>query len=168
MLIHAGCRLLADDKVVLLETSDGWLAAPGAPQLRLWPDALTHLDQDPARLVRVLGRQEKRFLPLAGQSRGPLPLRAVYILAPRGSEQGNLEGLRPAAALFHLLDQRLGATMRTRAHLADDTRRLRLLAEGLPTRLVHRSNRLQDLPGTVDAVLADFRRQLLRDSSFVP
>ena len=159
-LLERGCRLLADDKVALHNESDGWCVAPGVPALKLWPDTLCEMQRDPQELDAVLYRNPKRVLPVASVAVAPRPLRALYIIdasAPADAQLA-LEPVRPAAGLFQLLNQRLGASIRTRDQLAGDMARLRTLAQETPIRLIRRPRTYQSIPSTVDAILADFQQ----------
>lgn len=167
-LLDAGCRLMADDKVVVNACDTGWSVAPGMDQLRLWPDTLVHMERDPDALVRVFRRNDKRFLPVAERAAtSSLPLRAIYILSERSIADVSpvLEKLTPAAALFHLLNQRLGASMRTPTQMADDMNRLKQIAQSVPTYLVQRPDNLARLPQTVEMMLDDIQRHALPEGA---
>ena len=157
-LLRAGCRLLADDRVAVREDGDKWMASPGTRDLRLWSDTLGHFGHAPATLTRVLRRNDKRILPIDHlAAEAPAPLRALYLLGARDDERvaPSITPLRPAEALFHLIEHRLGA-MAT-GSLQEDTLRLRNLAERVPLKRLHRSHSLDDLAATADALVTDFR-----------
>ncbi len=82
-----GRALLSDDVVPLLDRVDGVLVQPAYPHLRLWPDVLPALYGDGADLPPLSPNWEKRYLALDDAFHpAPLPLRAVYVLAGRESE----------------------------------------------------------------------------------
>ncbi|HET7461744.1 MAG TPA: hypothetical protein VFJ82_10880 [Longimicrobium sp.] len=80
-----GRRVLADD-VAALEWADGPRVRGAYPHLRLWPRAVRSLYGSEDRLPPLTSNWEKRYLDLAGGDPvfhpGPLPVAAVYLLAP--------------------------------------------------------------------------------------
>jgi len=90
-LAKQGYAVLSDDIAVLEERDRQWLALPGYPRLRLWPEAIEALCSSETGLVWVFSFSEKRFVDLTeGTSEAawrfqnqPLPLVAIYILGAR-------------------------------------------------------------------------------------
>lgn len=82
-LARRGHTILSDDTgVVVPDDADRPRFHPGVPRLRLWRDALDHLQIGTEGLQRDLSRADKFHLPpFAVASRQPLPLRAIYLLA---------------------------------------------------------------------------------------
>jgi len=80
-----GHRVLADD-VAALEWVDGPRVRPAYPHVRLWPDAVRALYGPHGHLPPLTPNWEKRYLDLATGEPAfhpePLPLGAVYLLAP--------------------------------------------------------------------------------------
>jgi hypothetical protein len=97
-----GHDLLADD-VTAVEPSSGrsWVF-PAFPQLKLWPESIIALGDDPASLPRLDPNFEKRSRRTTrGFSSAPLPLKQIYVLA-EGRTQG-IEPLQPQEALIELV-----------------------------------------------------------------
>jgi hypothetical protein len=101
--LHArGHGLVADDIVAVRVDEDTALVLPGAPQLRLWPEAARELGDDPDQLDRVRDDLEKRIRPApAGFSPDPVPLAAVYVLESGGKLA--IAPMRPSDAVVELL-----------------------------------------------------------------
>jgi hypothetical protein len=103
--LHArGCRVLTDELCVVGDDGDGGpTVVPGPPCLQVWADALNRLGHDVDRLELVRAGVEKYLLPLGtGHVSEPLPLRAIYVLAPwngDGIEAEPLLGQRRLEAL---------------------------------------------------------------------
>ncbi|HET7234587.1 MAG TPA: hypothetical protein VFJ16_31535 [Longimicrobium sp.] len=91
-----GYQVLADD-VAALEWDGGPRVRPAYPHLRLWPDAVRALYGPRGELPPLTPNWEKRYLDLsAGEAAfhpEPLPVAAVYLLAPR--EPGAAPRLEP-------------------------------------------------------------------------
>jgi hypothetical protein len=118
-----GLPVLADDLVVLRGRGEPFLVQPAYPRLRLWP-ASARLLCGEAPLPPLTPNWDKRFLDLTGngcrfQDR-PLPLGAVYLLDPRGTDPvapcveplpaaDGLIALVANTYLNHLPDRRLRA-----------------------------------------------------------
>jgi hypothetical protein len=78
------------------------------PHLRLWPDAAPAGAGSAAHLPRLTPNWEKRLLDLSAAEGafepGPLPLGAVYLLAPRQEAAApRLEAVSPSEALLALI-----------------------------------------------------------------
>lgn len=100
-----GFPVLSDDIASVQFDGAGlpWIM-PGCPELKLWPDSLTALGQDAARLPKVGAGLEKRVLhfPEAFDPT-PVPLRAVYVLeSGHGAAITRVEGARRVATLWNL------------------------------------------------------------------
>jgi hypothetical protein len=84
-LYRRGHALVTDDVLVLELGPDGAVAFPGIPQLKLWPDALRALGDDPTLLPSLHGGTAKRSRAARRRFTGlPIPLGRIYILAGRG------------------------------------------------------------------------------------
>jgi hypothetical protein len=108
--VRAGHPLLSDDVVALARGERGVLALPGAPQMRLWPDAAAALWEDPALLPRHALQTEKRqiWLPLHLYCAEPLPLRAIYFLERSEARETRFAPLSRAEAVTALVGSSFG------------------------------------------------------------
>jgi hypothetical protein len=102
VLHKRGYRLVADDVLPVFLRDGQPLVWPGPPRLKLWPESLALLGEDPASLRRVNHWDEKRFRGASGSpERLPVPLTRVYVL-DRGQET-RIDPLRTGDALVELL-----------------------------------------------------------------
>ena len=102
--LHArGHRVIADDVMALSASGlNAPAVLPAFPQLKLWPDAVASLGEDPEALPRISSSFEKRARQVVnGFARQPTPLKRIYILGTGPSPQIDL--LRPSMALFELI-----------------------------------------------------------------
>jgi hypothetical protein len=108
-VLHArGHEMLSDDILAADLRPDGPLALPGFPQIKLWPDVLALLDDDPGYLPRLRPELEKRSKRLAvGFHRAPVRLGGVFVLDV-GPKPG-IEPLRSWEALQALMPHWYGA-----------------------------------------------------------
>ena len=155
--LHArGCRVVADDVVALDLSGDGVpVALPGAPELRLWPDAALALGEAPDTLPRVHPREEKRACVVAGVGGTSAALRRVYVLAD--DESLEIEPLNGHAAAFALLQHSYVAgaleQLRSARHLAQCAR----VAGTVPIRRLRRPRSLIGLGELGALIEADAR-----------
>lgn len=79
---RAGCRVLADDCLLLEEGDGGVLATPAYPGLRLWSDSVEALFPDHAGFRPMSHYSDKRKLNLTPEASGPVGtrLRALFLL----------------------------------------------------------------------------------------
>jgi hypothetical protein len=88
-LAARGHAVVADDVLALHGTAAGILAQPAYPHLRLWPDVVPALYGPGAELPPLTPNWSKRLLRMdAAFHPDPLPLGAVYVLAPREEGAG--------------------------------------------------------------------------------
>ena len=103
-----GHGLVTDDVAVLRAEENPPMVYPGFPQLKLWPEALVSLGDDPEKLPRWNPYLEKRARTAATEfSPTPLPVKRIYIL-----DEGNASGilpLRPQEAFLELVRHTYGS-----------------------------------------------------------
>jgi hypothetical protein len=104
-----GIPVLAEDIVALDESSGEFHAVPGYPRVCLWPESVSMLLGRADALPQLTPVWEKCYLELDGQrarfSPRKLPLGAVYLFAPRSSDESapRIEVLGPREALLELV-----------------------------------------------------------------
>ena len=82
-----GYPVLSDDVAAVLDPDGRFLIQPAYPGIRLWPSSVEALYGSPEALPRITPNWDKRHLDLSAveyrfQAK-PLPLAAIYLLAPR-------------------------------------------------------------------------------------
>jgi len=81
-----GYPLISEDHLALALDGGRWMAQPGYPIVRLWPDSAEMLAGGPANLPELAPGFRKRYLNLAGTTMlasEAAPLADLYILLPR-------------------------------------------------------------------------------------
>jgi hypothetical protein len=98
-----GYRIVADDITAVLSNGVNAPAAfPGFPQLKLWPEVIVFLGDNPEKLPRVEFGIDKRAFPVTrGFSLRPFSLRRIYILSEDQREE--IIPLRPQEAMVELI-----------------------------------------------------------------
>lgn len=161
-MLRLGYPLLSDDLVGLTRTAGGYLARPGYPQMRMWPEQARYfLGHD--EFERVNRAKPKLRVPVGpeglGWFEGELhPLTALYV--PRRQNHGDVafETLKPGPALFQLVRNSYLVGIVEGAGLAK--RRLSTLADvirGIPVRVVRYPNGLDGLPDVAERITDDAR-----------
>ena len=151
----AGCPTVTDDLLVL----DGVQVLPGAPHLKLWPEALAAtLGEDPTTLTRIHPAVAKRQRPAEHTpEETPLPLRCIYVLdfceegeavsgTPLSPREATIELTRHAYALRFMGEK--GVTPR---HFRQAT----ALAQRVPVRRLKRIRSLKKLTDLTRYIEAD-------------
>jgi hypothetical protein len=160
-LAARGHAVLADDVSVLEEGAEGVTVRPAYPHLRLWPDSVRTLFGAGAELPALAPNWEKRYLDLAERGGafhpGALPVRAVYLLEPRGA--AGAPRLAPIAATDAVLalvaNTYLGWLPDLAAHARDLGRYARLVREAAVLRVVPHADPAR-LPALCALLEADF------------
>lgn len=139
-----GHSLVVDDILALHPAQDDIPSVPpGLPLLKLWPDALLALGEDPAALALVDPEVSKRFRP-AVLVKAPVPLRRIYVL--QAASTVGIEPLGLQEAFVALLGNLYHARLLDRfdeqgKHVALCAR----LAERVPVRRLRRTDSLDGL-----------------------
>lgn len=102
-LQSSGHPVVADDVVALVADRPGApLVPPAFPQLKLWPDTVAALGHDTQQLPLVHPELTKRaYRSASASSTEPLPLGAIYVLAP--GDQPTVTALSPQDGFAALL-----------------------------------------------------------------
>jgi hypothetical protein len=104
-----GYSVLSDDVAAVLDQDGRFLIQPAYPRIRLWPSSVEALFGSPEALPPITPTWDKRHLDLSAVGyrfqAQPLPLAAVYLLAPRTSEPTapNVEPMAGRDALMALV-----------------------------------------------------------------
>jgi hypothetical protein len=100
-------RVVISDDVAAIDMTGTPRVVGSMAHLKLWPDTLTALGQNPDTLPRVHPRVEKRVRPVERLPQvEPFPLERVYVLADASTPA--IEALAPGAALVELLRHSYG------------------------------------------------------------
>ena len=165
-MLRLGYPLGSDDIVALTRAAGGFLARPGYPQMRMWPEQANYFVGHDA-LERVHPGLTKRRVPVAAGEFGtfdgaPRPLTALYLPTRRDGGDITFETMPPSQALFQLVRHTFLVGIVEGAGLA--SQRFATLAEvvrRVPLRVVRYPNGLDLLPEVAERV-ADDARALVR------
>lgn len=159
-MIGRGYPLATDDLLGVTPTPLGYLARPGYPQMRMWPEQARYfLGHDD--LERVNRAKPKVRVPVGSDGLGSFdgtvrPLAALYAPQRHDDDEMRFFNLDAGAALFHLVRHSYLVGVVEGAGLA--TRRFPILADlvaRVPVRVVRYPNGLQRLPDIVERIAED-------------
>lgn len=106
-LHRRGHGVVADDVTAIQVARDCPLVYPGFPQLKLWPETVASLGDNPETLPRLDPHLEKRARRVVqGFPSTPRPLRRIYVLAEGTTQE--IEPLQPQEALIELIRHSYG------------------------------------------------------------
>ena len=164
--LSAGARLLTDDLLVLRDDDGDFLACPGAPRLKLFPEVA-----ESTNLAARTGATpmnpltSKLMIPLdsAAYVSCPMPLRGLYVLGAPGASAGRrgvtIRRLPRRRAFLELVrntyNRDVVRTDRVARQMALNTR----LVMTVPVKLLSFPRRLSLLPAVRDDVLSDLARR---------
>jgi hypothetical protein len=161
--VRAGFPLVTDDVAALALDDGGIRVHAGYPRLRVYPDAARAAGWDSDRLPRVFVTEspgDKRYIEVSAEDgsffAGSLPVRAIYLLAPRraGRDRPTITPLSARAALPILMGNVYSA------RFLDAPRRASILracarVSAVPVRVVQAPDDLIALPQLVEAIAGD-------------
>ena len=165
--VRAGHRVLTDDLLVLSEQDDAFMAQPGPPRIKLFPEIARAVLSPKACGIPIAKMTPKLVIPLEeGQTVGSaVPLKIVYVLGkPAGS------GPEPDKVTIRQLSQRqacLALIRNTFNTVVTDSERLvrqfavaTNVARSVPVRLMVYPRTVNCLPAVRQAILADVARDV--------
>ncbi len=137
-----GSPVLCEDIAALDESADGFSVRQGYPRVCLWPDAVEKLCGETSALPNLTPTWDKKFLPLDGSracfGERALPLRAVYLLGRRISEESapRFEEISARDALLELVQNTYMNALLNREQRAAEFELLSRLVTGVPCKRV--------------------------------
>jgi hypothetical protein len=161
-----GHHLLADDITAVQVTgTDDPSVYPGYPQLKLWPDAVASLGEDPDSLPRLVPIMQKRTRRVIREfAVQPLPLRRIYVLG--GGDCPEIRSLPPQEALVELIRHTYGRELFRDVETSSHFLRCTSVVNTVPANSLKRPyslSRLSDLVRLVEEDLAYGAERDIRD-----
>lgn len=160
-LAAIGCPVLSDDIVAF---GDDLLVQPAYPQLNLWPDSVAALYGTHRILPPLTPNWDKRYLDLTTNGyrfqETPLPLGAIYFLAPRSDHHQRpvIEPISLHDGFMALVENSYGALRIDKTMRAKEFDLLSKIAVQVPLRRVTAPADSSQLARLCDMVLEDSRQ----------
>ncbi len=156
-LYARGYGVVADDVTAVEVAKDHPLVFPGFPQLKLWPEAVMALGEDPEMLYPLHPHLEKRGQRITkGFSPYPLPLRCIYVLAE--GQILEIESIQPQETLIELIRHFYGIKLLRFSGASSHFLRCADLAKKVAIRRLKRPRSLSGLFNVVRTVEEDLAR----------
>ena len=157
--LQTGFQLLTDDVLPVDEADGTFLARPGYPQMRMWPDEAAHFIEDWESLPTVHPAISKRRVPVGDGGFGAfhdasLPLACLYLPERTSGGTVEIEDVSPRDAVIELLRHSFSPRLVEAAGLGP--RRLDLfarLAMQVPVRRLRYPSGFDRLPEAVERIL---------------
>jgi hypothetical protein len=157
-----GHQLLTDDLLPVVDRHDLFLARPGFPALRLWPDQAGYFLGDYEHCERVRPEFSKRRIPAGPGGFGTFcpeekPLKVMYVPQRLSSDSAiSLEPLSKTEAFFVLLRNSFSAGLVEAVGLQSPRMTFfARMARQVPVRQLNYPEGFDHLPDVVDAVVED-------------
>ncbi|TAL11935.1 MAG: hypothetical protein EPO02_03050 [Nitrospirae bacterium] len=159
--LQAGHTLLTDDILVTTEEDRRFMAHPGPPRIKLFPDIMKTLRGERLIGVAMNPTTRKLVIPLAPQqsSHAAVPLRAIYMLRPPGAgvprKRATIAPLSQHRACLDLLANTFNPVIVNPDRLTRQFKLASRIAAAVPIKSLSYPKDLSRLPATVDAIQAD-------------
>ena len=156
--LQAGHRLLTDDQLVVSASAAGVLAHPGPSRIKLFPEPARALLGEGALGVPMNGATTKLVIPLGGAGTRPLPLRALYLLAPPrecGRRRITIRRLASRRAFVELVRNSFNIVVQEPRRLARQFEAAAWLSKAVPVKRLAFPRTLGSLSAVREAVEAD-------------
>lgn len=161
--LQAGHRLLTDDLLVVKEKGGSFVAYPGPPRIKLFPDVAKSLLGERITGTPMNNLTPKLVIPLGGDPKWlwqqPAPLRAIYVLPPPrergGTDRVTIRRLSVRRAFVELLKSSFNAMVVEPARLKRQFDQTARLAGKIPIKALSFPRTLDRLPLVREAILSD-------------
>jgi hypothetical protein len=161
--VRAGHALLTDDLLVLKRQPEGFVAYPGAPRVKLYPEIAKKILGPRVRGLRLTRHTPKIIIPLAGAraQQTPAPLKAIYMLTPpvsRHTRQGvTIRRLAPRRAFLEVVRSTFNMAVTDPDRLERQFRLASDVALTVPVKMLSYPRKLSMLAAARDAILRDLQ-----------
>jgi hypothetical protein len=153
-MVARGHDLVADDITAVETREDDPKVAPGYPLLKLWPEAIASIKEDPAALPEIAPGAHKRSMRV---HRDPPPtllsLGCIYVLDV--GQALEIEPLRPQEALTELIRNTYGRKLLQTVKPASHLQHCANVVNSVPIRRLRRPQSLEALSDVVQRVEGD-------------
>jgi hypothetical protein len=163
--LRAGHQLLTDDLLVLRETRTGFLAYPGAPRVKLYPDMARRVLGATVKGLRLKGLTPKLIVPLDARRgrRTITPLTAIYVLTPPSGSRGAPAGVRirtltPRQACLELVRNTFNMAVEDTGRLQRQFAQATRVALTIPVKSLSYPRHFSMLSEAREAILADLEQ----------
>ena len=160
--LQEGYPLLTDDLLVLKERGDRFVAYPGPPRIKLFPEIAgsvlgdrvngSPMNNDTSKLVIPLGPDEMV------SPEGTFPLKAIYVLTPPAKSRGSgisITSLSPRRAFVALIKNTFNAVVVDPERLKRQFTLASRLAARVPIKSLSYPRAVGRLPAVCEAVRSD-------------
>jgi hypothetical protein len=162
--LHAGYPLLTDDLLVVQKEDQGFVAYPGPPRIKLFPEVVARFLGETTTGTQMNRETTKLIIPLNPHQSclAAAPLRAIYVLQPP-SERSRVQNvsignLRPGEAQIALIANAFNTRITTPDRLTRQFHQAARLAAGIPIKSLSYPQDLEQLPDVVKAIRSDMAR----------
>ncbi|CAN5867785.1 hypothetical protein BH23GEM5_BH23GEM5_15640 [soil metagenome] len=159
--LKAGNPLLTDDLLVISEEEERWIAHPGPPRIKLYPETARSILGDSVSGTRVHPQSPKLLVPL----KPPLahefatPLKALYVLPQPGTvpddEDVTIAAGAPQRACLELIKNTYNAVVASPERLQSQLAFAGRLTTSIPVKFLSYRRDLRLLPAIREAILSD-------------
>ncbi len=155
--LQAGYPVLTDDLLVIQPAGAGLVAYPGPPRLKLFPKMARRFLGEHIEGARMNAFTKKMVIPLGeGQTCAmPIPLQAIYVLAPPDGKEIRFEPLSPREAFLALVENTFNYMHTDTDRLARQFHLTTRLVDCLPVRRMVYPRMVSRVGAVRHAILAD-------------
>jgi hypothetical protein len=159
--LRAGAQLLTDDLLVIKEIDGRWVAYPGPPRIKLFPETARAYLGEQAVGVLMNNATEKLVIPVDVEhsARSPQPIKTFFRLRPPSKmsiiNRVTIRTRSQRQACFDLIANTYNSRIRTRERLSNQFGMVTRLANTVPVKALSYPRELSRLPEVVDAIVKD-------------
>jgi len=167
--LQSGYKLLTDDLLVLQKEKGQFLAYPGPPRIKLFPEIARKLLGEQIGGTPMNNDTDKLVIPLDWKGhlaqRDPVPLNSIYMLAPppecSDSHKIEIRRLSSRQSVIELVRNTFNTIVENPNRLRSQFEQAAQLADNVPVKLLSYPRVLSRLPAVRDAIKQDLANHVL-------
>jgi len=153
-----GYNLLADDIIrVKFDVENSPIVFPGFPRIKLWPDVIISIQEDPESIPRIHKKAKKHYYPLINNFlKEPQPIRSFYFIEK--NDQTKIEPINSHYSLLNLIKSSYCFKFFDEHDLTNNFDHCAKIVQKVPVKKLKIKQSLQDMPQLVKIIENDFFR----------
>lgn len=154
-LVKNGYNLLSDDMLILnLERDNDPVVLSGLPQIKLWPEVIHKVNENPEEMFKINLNTEKRYYQnISNFSNESQPIKVIYLI-----EEGNetmITDIDSQSSLMALIRGSYCLGLFDRKELYENFKDCSKIAKNVPVKLLKAKHSFEDLPKLVSIIEKD-------------
>lgn len=157
-LVKNGYNLLSDDILVLkIKDNEIPLVLSGLPQIKLWPEVIINMDENPEEMPKINSNTDKRYYHFIDNfSNDPKPIKAIYLIEE--GKQTLITDIDSQTSLMGLIKGSYCLGLFDEIELYKNFKECSKIAKNVPIKSLKVKYSFEELPKLVEMIEEDVKK----------